>query len=548
MGQGLDKGGEVFISYARSSLAQAMTIEAALRAEGWQVWRDDQLPAHRAYAEVIEERLKACKAVVVVWSAEAAKSHWVYAEAEFARLAGSLVQLRLDGASLPLPFNQIHCADLTRWDGDTHAPGWRKVVASIRELLGGAAAQIAPAPTHPPLPRKPSLAVLPFTNLSREADQDYFVEGMLDEIVTALTRIRSIFVIASGSSLSLKDASFSVGEAAQRLGVRYVLEGSMRRSGSRVRIAVSLTDAREGARIWAERFEDTLEDVFALQDHIALTVAGVIEPTLQAVEARRVARRPIESLDAYDLYLRAASLRATMRRVEVEEALGLLNSALVLEPNFAPALAQAAGCHTQLLLNRWDDHPEEHRRQALELVARAVEFGADDASVLAQAANAALELDRDMNRAEMLIDRATALNPGLAFGWFISGIVHLIKGEPDTAVEHLERAARLDPISHLSDLAQAHIGAGRLLQENFEEAARLIEQSSHRPPRIRVLLAAAYGHLGRHADAAVELAHYEQASSTPAEFMAANMSRSELHTKILVDGLAKARAGGRAAP
>jgi TolB-like protein len=416
----------------------------------------------------------------------------------------------------------------------------------FRLLLGDADTAEAPSEFSPAdLSGKPSLAVLPFVDLSGDPDQDYFVEGMMDEIVAALTRIRSIFTIASRSTLTFKGAGVSAGEAARRLGVRYVLEGSLRRSGSRLRIAVDLTDAREGGQIWAERFEDTVEDVFALQDRVALSVAGVIEPRLHAAEARRSARRPIESLSAYDLYLRAAALRATTRNSEVMEALALLEKAMALDPEFAPALAHAAGCHSQILLNGWDDRPDEHRRQALDLVARAVECGADDASVLAQAANAAMELDRDTNRAEALIDRATSLNPGLAFAWFISGLIRLMNGDNKTAADHLERAATLDPISHLSEVARAHIGVSFVMMEDYAKGARLIERASYRPPRVRLCLVAAYGHLGRFAEAATELALFGQSTSAPPEAMLAYMARDERSQEILSVGLVKAQAGAR---
>ena len=193
---------EIFISYAGATVDRAKQIADALRALGYGVWRDDELPAHRAYGEVIEQRLRSAKAVVVIWSASAVKSQWVRAEADLAREAGKLVQLRIDGALLPLPFNQIQCADLTDWSGDADAPGWRKVTASIAELFSGEsqlAEVLEPASTSPPqAPTKPSLAVLPFANLSGEADQEYFADGMVVEIVAALSRIKSIFVIASG--------------------------------------------------------------------------------------------------------------------------------------------------------------------------------------------------------------------------------------------------------------------------------------------------------------------------------------------------------------
>jgi adenylate cyclase len=185
---------EIFVSYARSTVAQAKAIAEGLRALGYSVWRDDDLPAHRDYSEVIEERLRAAKAVVVVWSAEAAKSQWVRAEADFAREAGTLVQLTLDGAPLPMPFNRIQCADFVGWAGDFDEAGWKKVAASVAELLGGpgrpAAAWRSGAEEAPPLPDKPSIAVMPFANLSGDPEQEYFADGMVEEVTAALSRFR----------------------------------------------------------------------------------------------------------------------------------------------------------------------------------------------------------------------------------------------------------------------------------------------------------------------------------------------------------------------
>jgi len=288
---------DVFISYARSTEREAKQIAEALRGLGYDVWRDDELPAHRDYSEVIEERLRAAKAVVVVWSAEAAKSQWVRAEADLAREAQTLVQLSLDGAPLPMPFNRIQCADLAGWAGDPGHPGWRKVANSVAELANAnvpaGAATVAASPPPLPLSEKPSIAVLPFTDLSPAKDQDYFCDGMVVEIVTALSRFRTLFVIASGSSLTYRDVAGRLPQVARELGVRYLLEGSVRKAGDRVRIAAHLIDAHDGAReVWAERFDGTLEDVFALQDQVAGAVASQIEPTILAIETRRASARP----------------------------------------------------------------------------------------------------------------------------------------------------------------------------------------------------------------------------------------------------------------
>jgi TolB-like protein/DNA-binding winged helix-turn-helix (wHTH) protein len=394
----------------------------------------------------------------------------------------------------------------------------------------------------PSLPDKPSIAALPFTNHCNDLDQQYFVEGMMEEVIRALTRIDSLFVIASSATMSLKDRTVDLQSAARRLGVRYILEGSVRRAGSKVRIAVRLTDASSNARIWADRFEDTLEDVFALQDRVALGVASAIEPSVRAAELRRVARSPVENLGCYDLYLRASQLRASLQREDVTQALELLNRALALQPDFAPALAQAAGCHSQFWLNRWSEDPEGNRRQGLIMAERAERAGSGDASVLTQVANSLVDLDsHNIDRSIGLIDRATALNPGSAYAWFVSGFLRLMNGEGGAAVEHLEHALRLDPISPLSDVARAHMAVGKILEGAFEESLRIFRRTSYRTSRIHLALACAYGQLNEWPQAREELRHYDQLTTLPAEAMAEHSFHKADQKKWAIDMIARIR-------
>jgi TolB-like protein len=394
----------------------------------------------------------------------------------------------------------------------------------------------APALPH----NKPSLAVLPFANLSRDPDQDYFVEGMMEEIITALSRIRSIFVIGSGSTRSFKGQSIDTREAARQLGVAYIVEGSVRRSSTKVRISVKLTDASQRAQIWGEKFEGTLDDVFALQDQVALSIAGAIEPTVHAVESRHAARRPVESLGCYDLHLQAAALRATLHKAEVLKAIDLLDRALALEPRFAPALGQAAGCHSLVVLNNWSDDPEWHRRQGLTMAERAIAAGSDDAAVLAQTANALMELDNDVGRARALIDRAIALNHGSAYAWFISGIISLFEDDADAAARHFQEAARLDPLSSLGEMARAHIAMARAVQGNYVEAARLYGETTYRTPRIHLTMAAVHGALGNLEDARKELRLYANSTTVPPEAMLKRMVCRQSHRDGLLEGLKRA--------
>ncbi len=539
---------DIFISYARSTEAEAKRIAEALRSLGYGVWRDDELPAHRAYAEVIEERLQAAKAVVVVWSAEAVKSQWVFSEANRAREDGKLVQLNIDGARLPMPFDSIQCADLAAWDGVAQTPGWRKVVASVAELIGGARApparDLAPDPPLA-LPSRPSIAVMPFANLSGDPEQDYFADGMVEEIVAALTRNRAVFVIASSSTSGFRGRSVSPQEIARRLGVRYILEGSVRKAGGRVRIAVRLLDAADGAQMWADRFDDTLEDVFALQDQVALSVAGIIEPTVQAAEIRKVAKRPTESLGGYDLFLRAQPLFWAFQKETMAEALVLLERAVALDSEFGMAVAMAATCHRMMVDFQWSDDIAAHRAAGLDLATRALALAGDDARALAHVASALMGLEPSPDRAATVIERALSLNPGCAYAWLVSGLLHTRLGEPDRAVADFETAVRLDPLSAIRGVARWNTGLARFQQGRFAEALPLIlEQSTAVAPVWHAVLAATCGHLGRISEARAALARLRAVSHLSAEDLGDLWFRKAEHRGLLADGIALAEADG----
>jgi adenylate cyclase len=532
---------DIFISYARPTADQAQRVADALRALGYDVWLDDALPAHRPYADVIDERLKAAKAVVVIWSADAVRSEWVRAEADRGREARKLVQATIDATSPPIPFDQIQCADLRGWPGDVAAPGWRKVLASI-EQLAGANAPPGPEPSLS-LPSKPSIAVMPFANLSGDPEQAYFADGMVEEIVAALSRHKSIFVIGSSSTLSFKDQAVSPQTVGVRLGVRYVLEGSVRKAGERVRIAVRLTDATSGAQVWADRFEDTLVDVFALQDRVALSVAGVIEPTVLEAEIQRAAKRPTENMGGYDLYLRAQSISATAHVAEFPRALELLDRAIALDPAFGPALAAAGSLHTVLSLAAPPEARAGHREQANALARRALQAASDDAAVLCAVADIGVILGRDAAEIAPLIQRALALNPGSAATWLSSGRLRVAMGEPDLAVEHIETAMRLDPLSASRFEALSDLGAARLLQGRFVDATGLLRQAIDLRPHFApayAWLASALGQSGRVAEAADALARFRAFGVGAPEEFAERRFRTAAGRALFLHGIAMA--------
>jgi adenylate cyclase len=531
---------DVFISYARSTEPLAIRIAEDLRGLGFGVWRDDELPANRKFAEVIEERLSAAKAVVVLWSADAARSEWVQSEADRARDAGKLVQVRVDRAPLPMPFDRFQCTDLCDWTGDLDAPEWVKVVANISKLVSGDHATPAPE-GHTQEAAGPSVAVMPFANLSNDPEQAYFVDGMREEIVAALARFKSLYVIAAASTLLSRGRPLTPQLAARGLGVRYLLEGSVRKAGTAARITLHLVDAASGAEVWTDRLEDRAGDVFALQDQVAERVAGVIEGALQDADQRKAARRPTEHLSSYDLYLRALYLFRASRRGEMLRSIELLDEAIAIDPNYALALAQAAVSLRQVVDHDWMDDLDAARRKGLGYAERALRLAADDPGVLARVGISLPGLEGEMGRALSLLARATALNPNSGFVWLASGSAQLRNGDPEAAAEQLERGMRLDPISSLNGFMRMYLASARFQQRRFDEALALYRTTTLRLPISFAILASLHGHLGQMIQAREALAEFEARDAGPIEKFARIWFPRTEYRQVLLDGIEAVR-------
>ncbi len=357
-----------------------------------------------------------------------------------------------------------------------------------------------------PLPDRPSIAVLPFLNLSQDPEQDYFADGMVEDIITGLSRIKWIFVIARNSSFAYRGRAVDVKQVGRELGVRYVLEGSVRKAADRVRVTAQLIDASTGAHIWAERYDRALDDIFALQDELTISVLGVIEPTLRKAEIDRAIRKRPDNLDAYDYYLRALPFAFTAMPEDSERALELLDRAIALEPDYAAAHAMVAWCQEQRYLR--GGLSDEVRRSAADHAHRAIAAGADDAGALATAAFVLAVVERDFDTAVDAFARSFALSPSSSLALGFSCIVHAWNGDDVTAIQHGERAIRLSPLDPLLyipyvGLAYAHFAAGW-----FGDAVIAAGRASQANPRFtmpHVLRAAALARLGREADAAAEV-------------------------------------------
>ncbi len=334
------------------------------------------------------------------------------------------------------------------------------------------------APVHAlPLPDKPSIAALPFVNLSGDPEQEYFADGVVEDIISALSRIRWLFVIARNSSFAYKGRAVDVKQVGRELGVRYVLEGSVRKAENRVRITGQLVDATTGVNLWAERFEGTLDDIFELQDQLAASVVGAISPQLQKAEIERAKRKPTDSLDAYDYYLRGVANLHQGTREAIDRALPLFYQAFRLDPDFASAYGMAAWCYFWRKVNGWmTDHSQEIA-EGTRLARRAIELGKDDAVALTRSGHALGHLDGDLEGGIALLDRALLLNPNLASAWFLGGFLRVWHGEPESAIEHFTHAMRLSPLDPEMYRMQAGMATAHLFAGRFDAASSWAEKA-----------------------------------------------------------------------
>ena len=401
--------------------------------------------------------------------------------------------------------------------------------------IGSAKAQETPALA---LPDKPSIAVLPFANMSGDPEQEYFADGMVEEIITALSRIRWLFVIARNSSFAYKGQFIDVTQVGRELGVRYILEGSVRKAGGRVRITAQLIEAATGAHLWADRFDGSLEDVFDLQDNVAISVAGVIEPTLQAAEIRRSSDRPTNDLTAYDRYLRAFANFPWSGREQMAKALDLFEQAIACDPRFAPAVAWAAVCLARRRIDGYVEDPQSAQHRAASLAEQALALAGDDPGVLA---NVALVLgddgDAEISSPISLIDRSLALNAGSARAWYISGLLRVMAGECDRAIEHSRTSLRLGPRGPVG-VPLYVMGLAYFFSSRFGEAAEQLALSVRAypgwPPPLRAL-AACYAHMGRLEDARAVIEQLRAVGPVAASEV--NRYRRAEHRELLLSGL-----------
>ena len=432
----------VFVSYARSSEAQAQQVAEVLRTLGYDVWRDDELPAHRPYSEVIEERLQAAGAVVVIWSAEAVKAQWVRAEADAAREKGTLIQVSVDGTVPPMPFNQIQCADLRDWDGQPDSSGWRKVAGSVAALVGPSRDQPAPARRSAEV----SICVLPFANMSGDPEQEYFSDGISEDITTDLSKISALAVTARNTAFMFKGQAVDICDVARKLGVSHVLEGSVRKAASRVRITAQLIDGATGDHLWAERYDRDLTDIFAIQDEISKAIVAALKLKLLPDEKKAMEQRGTTSAEAYQLYLMARNYWITGNHGDVrrdERVIRICERAVEIDPEYAQAWGLMA---------------------------------------LAQA-NLRFGLGREGDGGLAAAERALSLDPNVAEAYCVKARHLSDQGKSEDADTAIEAALRIDPDSWevIKEAARQCMLTRRIPEASryFEKAVSILESDFH---------------------------------------------------------------------
>jgi adenylate cyclase len=464
---------------------------------------------------------------------------------------GINIAVRLEGAADPggiLISDKVYSEVEGKLDvgvedrGEQRLKNISKPIRAYAVRAGAHGALIDRLSAAPPLPDKPSIAVLPFENMSGDPEQEYFADGMVEEIITALSRFKWLFVIARNSSFTYKGKAVNVKQVGRELGVRYVLEGSVRKAAGKVRITGQLIDATTGAHIWADRFERDLTDIFALQDEVTVAVVTAVQPKLLQTEIALATRRRPENLTAYDFYLRALPQFYLATREGVAETLRLVHRALELEPRFGLVAALAGVCHMRNVLFGYSADPQFDRKEAIRLLRLALSVDGDNPGTLATAALISAFMVGDCESEIEMADRAVALNPNSYSAWANRGWVYNVAGLPEEAVRSFERAIRMSPVDPGLHLTLVGMGVALIELGRFDEAIVAGKKAQRLNPAVQGpyrCLASAFAHLGRDAEAREAAARLLE--TDPAFTISTWIDRGwQSNAKLLIDGLRKA--------
>jgi len=456
----------------------AARFAKAFEDHGYSVWWDDALRSGEAFDEVIERALREAKAVVVLWSKTSVMSRWVRAEATLADRNRTLAPVMIEPCERPIMFELTQTVDLSGWSGDAAAKGWLSLLADVQGLVGARAAPQAPRPRakapaktqQPAAQAKPSVLILPFVNMSGDAEQEYFSDGVSEDIITDLGRVSALSVVSRNTAFSYKGKTVAAAQLAKTLKVSHILEGSVRKSGNRVRITAQLLDAVTDAQIWAERFDRTLDDIFAIQDEISKAIVTALKVKLAPEEKRAIEQRSTTNSEAYELFLLARQFERTGSERMKPLIVRLCKRAVELDPNFAQAWAQLAFAQAELSQRDVPGASFELAQQAAE---RAVEINpelAEGHAALAEVLGRGSSME--LVAGEPHLARALALDPDCYEAHLFAGYVFLGQRKFEEAIRHFEVACALDPIAYrpAGMVVQAYQALGD--RENTLAAAR----------------------------------------------------------------------------
>ena len=465
---------DVFISYAHDDRALARRFADALGAEGLAVWWDDSLRSGEAYDQVIEQALRDASAVVVLWSRKSVDSRWVRAEATLADRNGTLAPAMVEPCERPIMFELMHTADLSGWSGDPHEDAWRAFVADVKRFVERRAPTAASSPGAASAPTSAraeppphSICVLPFANMSGDPQQDVLSSGLTEDIITALSRFRQLFVISRTSAFQYKDKAVGARQVAREFNVHYVVEGSVRKAGSRVRVTVQLIDGQADRHIWAERYDRQLEDIFDLQDEVTAAIVATVSGQVEAATGEKAGRKPTENMTAYEHMLAGKLLHHRATRQDNESALAHLDRAIALDPRFAQAHAWRACVLGQSWANGYRADREAVFRDVMDELDTALLLNSNDSDV--HRILAAVSLVRgEHEKALFHQERALDLNPNDDLVVVQQGEILTWLGRADEGIAWIEKAMRLNPCH--PERFWNHLGRAFFVARRYPEA------------------------------------------------------------------------------